>query len=986
MTTNLRESGFENFIELYLIDEKKNAYRKRMPAQYNKEHALDTELLLEFLRSTQAKEWQKLTEHHGEEFVKEKFLKRLDEEISVRGVLDVLRRGVKDNGCSFALSYFQPATAINEEAQRLFASNIFSVVRQLKYSIQNENSIDMVLFLNGLPIFTVELKNQLTGQSIAHGKKQYRSDRDPKEKLLNFKRCLAHFAVDTLEVAMTTRLEGLRTYFLPFNKGDGLSAGNPVNPKGYKTAYMWEEIWKKDMTLEIISRFMHLKSEEKTDSKGKTVKKEVQIFPRYHQLQTVRGLIADARKNGSGRNYLIQHSAGSGKSNTIAWTAHRLAELHNAENRKVFDSVIVITDRRVLDHQLQETVAEFEQVRGVVKRIDEDSAQLKKALEDGEKIIITTLQKFPVISGSVGTLPGKRFAVLIDEAHSSQSGEQSKSLKKALSTTLEDAEKDDDVLKEPDMEDTIAEEMRVRGRQKNVSFFAFTATPKQKTLELFGEKLDDGSFAPYSIYSMKQAIEEGFILDVLKNYTTYKTYFHLMKKVQEDPEYQKNTVQRLLINYVDIHPHTIGIKVQIITDQFMSQIAHQIGRKAKAMIVTRSRLHAVRYKIAMDSYLAEKHLPYKAVVAFSGTVKDGGAEYTEANMNGFPDTQTAKTFEQDEYKFLIVAEKFQTGFDQPLLAAMYVDKKLSNLNAVQTLSRLNRTHPEKEETFVLDFVNDTEMIKKAFQPYYETTVLSEGTDPNLLHNLAGDIYASKLFTAEEAGRVAVLYFSDADPGRINSEVDAIAKRVNELEGEALEELTSLILDYLKKYAFMSQIITYTDTSLEKLYVFLRLLVKKIKVERTELPKEVLEKIDLESIKIPKTSQGSISLEAGGDKLEPMGDGQRGFREEDKDFLSRILKEVNDRFGTEFTEEERVNLNEWSMRLLKNQKLKGTIENNPPDAAMIRFKKMYQDEQVNILNSHYSLYEKLDQNKELNEYVMRRMFEFIQKKAGGNAGN
>jgi len=979
MPTNLRESGFENFIEKYLIDEKKNAYRKRAPKDYDREHSMDIELLLEFLQTTQKKEWQKLTEHHGEEFVQKKFLRRLEEEIATRGVLDVLRRGVKDNGCNFLLAYFQPATGINEETQHLFASNIFSEIRQLKYSMQNENSIDMVLFLNGLPIFTVELKNQLTGQGIAHGKKQYRSDRDPREKLLSFKRCLAHFAVDTEEVAMTTKLEGLRTYFLPFNKGDGLAAGNPVNPKGYKTAYMWEEIWRKELVLEIISRFMHLKREEKIDSRGKKIKKEIQIFPRYHQLQTVRKLITDAHERGAGKNYLIQHSAGSGKSNTIAWTAHRLAELHDAEDRKVFDSIIVVTDRRVLDHQLQETVAEFEQVRGVVKKIDENSSQLKEALKHGEKIIITTLQKFPVISNSVGTLPGKRFAVLIDEAHSSQSGEQSKSLKKALKTTLEDAEKEDDVLTEPDIEDQIVEEMRARGRQENVSFFAFTATPKQKTLELFGEKLDDGSFAPYSIYSMKQAIEEGFILDVLKNYTTYKTYFHLMKKVEEDPEYEKGTAERLIINYVDIHPHTIGMKVRIIVDHFTQQIAHQIGKKAKAMIVTRSRLHAVRYKIAIDAHLKEKHLPYKALVAFSGTVKDGGMDYTEANMNGFPDTQTAEALELDEYKFLIVAEKYQTGYDQPLLAAMYVDKKLSDLNAVQTLSRLNRIHPEKEETIVLDFVNDTEMIKKAFQPYYETTILSEGTDPNILHNLASDIFASKLFTEEEVKQVAKLYFANADPGRINSEVDVIAWRVNELELKELEMLRSLLLEYLKKYAFISQIITYTDTSLEKLYVFLRLLVKKIKIDRTELPKEVLDKIDLESIKIPRTSKGSISLEEGGEKLEPMGDGRSGLTEEDTDFLSSILKEVNDRFGTEFSDEDRVILNDLSMRLLENKRLKGTIQNNSPDAAMIRYKKMYQDEKIGMLNRHYSLYEKLDQNKELDEFVMKRVFEFVMKK-------
>jgi type I restriction enzyme, R subunit len=979
MPTNLRESGFEEHIEKYLIDEKKNAYSKRSPKDYDKEHGMDIELLMNFLQSTQAKEWQKLTEHHGEDFVQDKFLKRLDEEIAARGVLDVLRKGLKDNGCSFTLAYFQPATGINEETKRLFSSNIFSAVRQLKYSAQNENSIDMVLFLNGLPIFTIELKNQLTGQSIAHGKKQYRCDRDPREMLLSFKRCLAHFAIDTEEVAMTTKLEGLRTHFLPFNKGDGLAAGNPVNPKGYKTAYMWEEILRKEMVLEIISRFMHIKREEKVDNKGKKVKKEVQIFPRYHQLQTVRKLIANTRENGAGRNYLIQHSAGSGKSNTIAWTAHRLAELHDEKDQKVFDSVIIVTDRRVLDHQLQETVAEFEQVRGVVKKIDEHSSQLKEALEHGEKIIITTLQKFPVISNSVGELPGKRFAVLIDEAHSSQSGEQSKALKKALTTTLEDAEKEDAVLTEPDTEDKIVEEMRARGRQKNVSFLAFTATPKQKTLELFGEKLDDGSFAPYSIYSMKQAIEEGFILDVLKNYTTYKTYFHLMKKVQEDPEYQKNTVQRLLINYVDIHPHTIGMKVQIIMDHFSLQIAHQIRKKAKAMIVTRSRLHAVRYKIAMDTYLKEKHLPYKALVAFSGTVKDGGMEYTEANMNGVPDTQTAEMFEQNEYKFLIVAEKFQTGFDQPLLEAMYVDKKLSDLNAVQTLSRLNRMYQDKEETFVLDFVNDTEMIKKAFQPYYETTVLSEGTDPNILHNLASDIFATKLFAEEEVERISTLYFTDADPGRINSEIDFIAKRVNELKEQDMVELQSILLEYIKKYAFISQIITYTDTSLEKLYVFLRILVKKMKIERTELPKEVLDKIDLESIKIPRTTQGSIALDESGEKLEPMGDGRGGLSDEDTDFLSLILKEVNERFGTEFTTEDRVILNDLSKRLLENKKLKGTIQNNAVDAAKIRYKKMYQDEKVKMLNSHYDLYEKLDQNKDMDEHVMERIFEFVVKK-------
>lgn len=732
MTTNLKEIGFEAYIEDFLIQA--NRFAKRLSSQYDKGLCMDAEVLMGFVLATQKKEWEKLSGQYGEERAKERFLERVSGEIRERGLLDVLRNGVKDSGASFSLAFFRPVASLNEETKALYEANAFTVVRQLKYSKKNENSIDMVLFLNGLPIMTVELKNQLTGQSVEHAIRQYRTDRDPKEPLLSFKRCLVHFAVDTEQAYMATELKGVKTYFLPFNRGNNGSAGNaPVEGK-YRTCYVWEDIWQKDIILELVGRFICLQKEEKILENGKKEKTERLIFPRYHQFDAVRSVIADVRENGAGKNYLIQHSAGSGKSNTIAWVAHRLADFHNDQNEKVFDSVIIITDRRVLDKQLRETVAQFEQVRGVVKPITEGSAELKTALQNGEKIIITTLQKFPFIVEEMGDIPGRRFAVIIDEAHSSQTGESSRAVNDVLSfdnetdeeTLLEKAFEMDGRKQEEDSEDWLVKQMKSRSRKNgNVSYFAFTATPKQKTLELFGVKGFDGQFHPFSVYSMKQAIEEGFIVDVLKNYTTYKMYFSLHKSIENDPEYSKSLATRVLVNAVDKSEHAIGKKVDIIVKHFADHIRNEIDGKAKAMIVSKSRLHAVRYKMAIDRYFAEHGYPFKALVAFSGSVNDGGMEHTEANMNGIPETQTKEQFKKDDYKFLIVAEKYQTGFDQPLLAAMYVDKKLGGVNAVQTLSRLNRTHPDKEDAFVLDFVNETEDIKEAFQPYYTTTVLSE---------------------------------------------------------------------------------------------------------------------------------------------------------------------------------------------------------------------------------------------------------------------
>ncbi|MCX6807345.1 MAG: DEAD/DEAH box helicase family protein [Patescibacteria group bacterium] len=970
MPTNTQESGFETYIENFLTSQ--NSYEKRKPTDYDKEFCVDRQLTLKFIKTTQPQEWEKLQDQQGS-FAEDKLFKRLNEEIKARGLLDVFRHGVKDNGSEFALAFFKPNTSFNTETQALYEGNIFSVIRKVKYSIRNENSIDMVLFLNGLPIFTTELKNQFTGQSVQNALRQYKTDRDPNEPLLQFKRCLTHFAIDTDEVYMATKLAGIKTFFLPFNKGNEMSVGNPPAKNRYKTEYMWEDIWKKDTVLDIISRFLCLQKEEKLDAQGRKQISEKLIFPRYHQLDVVRRIIADTREKSAGKNYLIQHSAGSGKSNSIAWIAHRLADLHNDADQKVFNTVVVVTDRRILDKQLQDTIAQFEQVRGVVKKIDKKSSQLKEALEDGEKIIITTLQKFPVIVEDMGKLIGKKFAVIIDEAHSSQTGESAKSLKQVLGD-----EQEEDAFE--NSEDFILRQMKARGRQGNVSFFAFTATPKQKTLEMFGEKQFDGSFHPFSVYSMKQAIDEGFILDVLKNYTTYQMYFNLLKKAQDDPEYKKKKAQRLMVNFVGKHEATVRKKIEIIVDHFWRNIRSEIDGKAKAMIVTRSRLHAVRFKNEMDKYLAEKNLPIKAIVAFSGTVRDGNLEYTEAQMNAFPENQTQEVFKEDEYKFLIVAEKFQTGFDQPLLTAMYVDKKLSGVNCVQTLSRLNRTRPDKENTFVLDFVNDVEDIKEAFQPYYMTAILSEATDPNILHDLQRDILNYKLFDEREIDEFCRMYFREVSPSELNSFLDNIIPRLNELEKQDQLEFRKKVGEYIKKYAFISQIISFADTSLEKLYIFLRLYRRKLPIIEETLPLEVLDSVDLESIKIPKIGECSIALENEDGILEPIAGRDRGKNEDEDKMLSEIIKEVNERFGTDFSPEDRVILNNLSERLMNHSALSGAINNNnSKDAVKVKFDEVFSQELISMFKSNFDLYKKLDSNSDLKEYVNNRMFEFILKK-------
>jgi type I restriction enzyme R subunit len=955
-------------------------YRKRKPEDYDRSLCLLPRDVLDFVLATQPKEWKKLEQHHGAG-VREQFLKRLAAEIERRGALDVLRNGLKDSGCKFRLAYFRPASGLNEETRRLHAANLFAVVRQVYYSAKNEKSLDLVLFLNGIPIFTAELKNPLNGQDVEDAIRQYKTDRDPREPLLAYGRCLAHFAVDPDLVYVTTQLAGPRTRFLPFNQGKYGGAGNPPVPptrNGYATSYLWDETWSRDSVLDLVRQFIHEVEEE--DEKGKKTGRRFLIFPRYQQLDCVRRLVTDARALGAGQRYLIQHSAGSGKSFTIAWLAHQLSALHDASDRRVFDSIVVITDRRVLDRQLQTTMRQFEQTLGVVENIDTTSRQLKDALESGKTIIVTTLQKFPVIAKEIGELPGKRFALIVDEAHSSQSGESTKSLKAVLSSgSLEAAEAEEAgaATPEEELESTILAEMERRGRLPNLSTFAFTATPKPKTIELFGTKRPDGKFAPFHLYSMRQAIEEGFILDVLANYATYKAYWRLLKKVEDDPRYDKAKAEYLLKSFVELHPHAIGEKVKVCVEHFAAKVQGEIGGKAKAMIVTRSRLHAVRYRRAVDRYLAERGYPFKALVAFSGTVQDGGQSYTESGMNGLPEVQTAKTFEQPEYRFLIVANKFQTGFDQPLLHTMYVDKKLGGVNAVQTLSRLNRTlPPEKKGTMVLDFANESAEIRAAFEPYYETTLLSEATDPNLLYETQTRLAAFPVYIEGDVEAFARVYFDPkATQDRLYSVLAPVVERFQPLSPEEQHDFRGQLTDYVRLYAFLAQVLTFADADLEKLYVFARHLRRLLPADRQELPREVQQNIDMESYRIQQTGSGKIALERRPGVLEPVSTKQgHGVTPDELETLSRIIAELNERFGLNLGPEHRVTLGQMMEKLDDDAALDAAARVNTRENVRLTFDQKVEHVIQEIVDSNFDLYKRITDDRAFGEAIKNFLFD------------
>ncbi len=969
----------ESQIEEYLIGN--HNYVRRSLQNYDKSLCLDREKVIGFILSTQPEEWDKLKQQHGDK-VSEMFLKRLKEEIEKRGTIDVLRRGIKDYGVSFDLFNPEPESTLNEKLNILHRANIFSVIRQLYFSEKNNKSLDLVVFINGIPIITMELKDRLSGShySVQDAINQYKNDRDPHEPLFKFGRCLVHFAVDDELVYMTTKLESSKTVFFPFNKGNNGGAGNPPT-KGYRTEYLWIDILSKESLSDIVSHFIQYQDVE--DENGKSTGEKKIIFPRYHQLDAVWRLTS-ASRHGTGNSYLIQHSAGSGKSNTISWLGYRLASLH-VSNRNLYDSVIVVTDRRVLDKQLQKTFQQFEQVSGVLQRIDQSSSQLKDALEKGRKIIVTTMQKFPRIVDQIRELPGSNFAVIIDEAHSSTTGENSKNMKLVLTPRgIEDAE--DDETEEETYEDLIVRDLKARGKQDNVSYYAFTATPKTKTLELFGQRMPDGQYKAFHEYTMKQAIEEGFILNVLKNYSNYKTYFSLLKKVEDDPRYESTKAKSLIKAFVDLNDHAIEKKVEIIMEHFNSIVKTKIPNKdgrgqAKAMIVTRSRLHAVRFKIACDTYMRKHGYRYKSLVAFSGTVRDprDGQDYTEASMNGFTEAQTASTFKKPEYRLLIVANKFQTGFDEPLLYAMYVDKRLAGVAAVQTLSRLNRPYSGKEEPIVVDFANDPDAIEKAFEPHYGHTTLSHGTDPNILYDFQRQLEDFHIFASDDIDKFSKIFYDRRNKqDKLFPIIDEVVTRFNDLEIEEQEKFRKLLRDYLRTYTFLSQIISFSDLELEKLYAFGKYLLRKLPVRRESLPLDILRQIDLDSYRVELINQSEIRLKESEKSLSPKQSLEYHYPEEEEEPLSKIIQEMNDRYGTEFNDSDKIILQRLRNSLETNQDLKTSAKINSRENFKLSFRHMFDEVLLSFIADHFAFYKKVNDNKDLKKDLVDSVFSMVYK--------
>lgn len=975
MAKNYREQDFEEHIEEHLLNA---GYHKRLPEDYDKELCLIPDEVLNFIKTTQPKEYEKLQKQYASD-TDNKLCYNLSQEIRRWGTLHVLRNGFTDRGAKFRFAFYKPSSGMNPEHLKLYKENRLSIIRQLKYSLNNENSLDIGIFLNGLPIITAELKNSLTGQFVKNAIKQYQQDRDPREPFFLFKRCLVHFAVGNEKVFMTTRLNGTGTRFLPFN----LDTENPVNTKGHKTAYLWEDILQPDTLLDLIQNYLHIQkmAEKYYDREKGLVEREyeVAIFPRFHQLDSVRAILKAVKTDGVGHDYLIHHSAGSGKSNSIAWLAHKLASFYQKETDKerLFDSIVVVTDRRVLDRQLQNTIKQFEQVEGVVKKIDIDSAQLKKALEHGKDIIITTLQKFPVISESISAIKGRRFAVIIDEAHSSQTGESAKHLKKVLSANIEDAEKED--REEFDIEDEIIAEIRARGKQPNLSYFAFTATPKNRTLELFGSRNVDGKPEAFHTYSMRQAIEEGFILDVLDNYSTYERMFKLSKKVEEDKEYSKGKAMKLLLSYVDLQPHAIELKTRMMLEHFLEKTANAIQGRGRAMVVTRSRLHAVKYFLMFRKIMEGMNLTVKPLVAFSGTVKDAesGKEYTENSLNQLgPKVKIEDAFKIPEYRMLIVAEKFQTGFDEPYLHTMYVDKKLGGVHAVQTLSRLNRTMKGKSDTIVLDFVNTAEEIQKSFQPYYQRTILEKETDPNKLYTLRTQLEKFDIFSGKDVEEFAEIFFN---PNESQEKLQPVLDRVVNTwryipDEDRREEFRSILRSFTRLYSFVSHFITFEDPELEKLYVFARSLLKKLPLDRGELPTEVKEAVDLYSFRIDHTYTGKIDLVKKDSEIKGISSGVSTPEEDEKDMLSGIVETLNEIYGANLSDDDKVDMDQIKSRVEEHEELRAAINsNNTKENIQYKFNKVVDELLLDFVHTKLDLYKKLSDPK-INEIFKKKWFD------------
>ncbi len=993
------EQIFETALVQSLVEE--GGYTEGNAPDYSPELGMFKYEVLKFLQESQLKQWEKICSIHGAE-VDNRVIQRLFRELDLRGSLDVLRNGFVDYGVRFQMAYFQPASGLNPDAQELYQKNSLKVYRQIYYSSKSTNSVDVLLAVNGFPVATLELKNQFTGQNVGNALKQYSTTRDNRELLFAFKkRALVHFAVDQDEVFMTTKLEGTRTFWLPFNKGANNGRGNPKNPDGYRTAYLWEQILQKDSWMEILQRFVHLQTEE-IEAGDDIITKEKLIFPRYHQLDVVRKISNKVLEVGSGKDYLIQHSAGSGKSNSIAWLAYRLTSLHNEMNERIFDSVIVVTDRKVLDQQLQNTIYQFEHKAGVVKRIDKDSAQLATALDYGSNIIITTLQKFPFVVDKVGQLPDRKYAVIIDEAHSSQGGKASTKLKEVLAVQdlahaaeAEATYGDEDYSEEDFIREEVERSATIRGKHQNLSFFAFTATPKYKTLEVFGDKGKDGKPEPFHLYSMRQAIEEGFILDVLQNYVTYELYFKLTKAIEEDPNLNRKKASKAIGKYVSLHPHNLAQKTEIIIEHFRNIVSKKIGGKAKAMLICGSRLHAKRYYEEVNKYIKamgyEKQM--KVLVAFSGSVIDDNTPdgITEPQMTGYSERELPNVFDKDEYKLLIVADKYQTGFDQPLLHTMYVDKKLSGVRAVQTLSRLNRMHAGKEDTFVLDFANDRETILDSFQPYYEVTSVKEETDINHLYDLKTRLDKFQVYWTQEIDAFANVYFNPAT--KLNTDkqqkylyafTDPASDRFREIEEEEKkDEFKKGLRSWTNLYSFLSQIMPFIDAEFEKFYAYAKLL-------QTRLPKRELseslhldDEVALEYYRLQKIKEGAIELDQnkGGELSGTLEAGLKKEKEE-KARLSEIITVLNDRFGTEFEEADKLFFDQVEAELMEDETLNIQAKVNKIDTFKLAFNDKFIEKLVERMDQNQEIFEKIFDDKLfgglVKEMMMNRVYERMNK--------
>ena len=1003
--TKHTEDKFEGAIEASLIAN--GGYEALNPKEFVADIGLFPFEVIEFVKTSQPQKWDALVATLGDK-INETVISALRKELSSKGALKVLRQGFKCFGKTFKLAYFTPNTTLNSGAWEDYTHNRLRVSRQVHFDPEDKVlSIDMVLVLNGLPVVTLELKNQMTGQNCNDAQAQY-ARRNPNAPIFRFKeRAFVHFALDTEHVFMTTKLAGEETYFLPFNKGLDKGAGNPDNGDNYRTAYLWEEVLAKDSLLDILARFLHLEVIEKkipTKTGIKTHRKETMIFPRYHQLDVVRKLIASSENKGSGHNYLVQHSAGSGKSNSIAWLAHRLSGLHNENNEKVFDTVVVITDRRVLDQQLQDTIYQFEHKQGVVQKIDENTQQLAKALSGGTPIVISTIQKFPFISQAMETMAkagnevdlstaGRRFAVIVDEAHSSQSGETAKELRKVLNQDGIQAaiaeeflgDTDDDLTEEA--RENMAKDMQARPKQPNISFFAFTATPKFKTLTLFDEPGENGE-PPFHLYSMKQAIEENFIMDVLKYYTTYNSYFGIVKKIEDDPEVPKREAAKALAKYISLHPVNISQKVEVIVEHFRTHTKHKIGGRAKAMVVTGSRLHAVRYKLAFDKYIKDKgYEGIRSLVAFSGKVVDPDipdSSFTETGMNdGVRETEIPEKFDSDEYQVLLVADKYQTGFDQPLLHTMYVDKRLSGIQAVQTLSRLNRKAGGKEDTFVMDFVNERDEIFSSFKQYHTAALPGEEPDPHKLYDLQHELENMQVYETSEIDGFCNIWFKDRyeptarDHQKMDTIIAQAVGRYKALSEEQQEAFKSILTSFRSLYEFLSQIIPYQDSGLEKLYTYGRFLLNSLPKPSQDERYQLGDEVALKFYRLQKISEGAIELNEG-EAPFLKGPTDVGTREatDEEIALSTLIGRLNERFGTDFTLADQLFFDQVEETAVNDVSLISAAHANSIENFKLVFEKAFPGLVIGRMDSNEEIVDRLMQDDSFKEAASSHLLQEV----------